>query len=287
MGKILSIIIPSRCEEFLQQTIDDIFLHSELGNDMEVLVGLDGWFPKKENGTYDLELKDWAAEFKFSPRIKLFHNLEPIGQRAMQNKLIRYSDAKYIMKLDAHVSMSQGFDKVMVEIMEANPNIVLVPALGNLHVYDWICPLKHRTYQGKKDKCEQCGDSNLKKELVWEISSKLYSDFYFDKDLIFQFGDPERFDMLGEVKGVQGSGFMVSRENYWKWNLCDESWGSWGQQGYEVYKKTIKNGGKVFCTRKSFMGHFFRKIDEFPYERDQKQINMAYQKSKELFENKI
>lgn len=30
------------------------------------------------------------------------------------------------------------------------------------------------------------------------------------------------------------------------------------------------------------MGHFFRKVDEFPYSRDQKQIDLSYEKSKEL-----
>jgi len=264
--KQLSILVPARNEEFLQQTIDDIFLHSELGDKLEILVGLDGWHTK----------------LKKRPNLRVFESTNVLGQRATQNALAGISEAKYIMKLDAHVSVSQGFDKVMLEIMEANPNIVLVPALGNLHVYDWLCPLKHRTYQGKVDKCGQCDSKDLTKELVWKISSKLYSDFYFDKDLIFQFGDVDNFEMLHETKAIQGSGFLVSRENYWKWQLCDESWGSWGQMGFEIYTKTLKNGGKVMATRKAFMGHFFRKVDEFPYSRSQEQIDGAYKKSLEL-----
>src|SRR3990167_9337579 len=242
--KQLSILVPARNEEFLQQTIDDIFLHSELGDKLEILVGLDGWHTK----------------LKKRPNLRVFESTNVLGQRATQNALAGISEAKYIMKLDAHVSVSQGFDKVMLEIMEANPNIVLVPALGNLHVYDWLCPLKHRTYQGKEDKCGQC-DS---------------------KDLIFQFGDVDNFEMLHETKAIQGSGFLVSRENYWKWQRCDESWGSWGQMGFEIYTKTLKNGGKVMATRKAFMGHFFRKVDEFPYSRSQEQIDGAYKKSLEL-----
>src|SRR3990167_7823559 len=264
--KQLSILVPARNEEFLQQTIDDIFLHSELGDKLEILVGLDGWHTK----------------LKKRPNLRVFESTNVLGQRATQNALAGISEAKYIMKLDAHVSVSQGFDKVMLEIMEANPNIVLVPALGNLHVYDWLCPLKHRTYQGKVDKCSQCDSTDLKKELVWKIESKLYSDFYFDKDLIFQFGDVDNYEMLHETMMIQGSGFVVSKSDYFKHNLCDESFGSWGQQGYEVWKKTIDNGGKVFSTRRAFMGPFFRKIDEFPYLRDQEQIDMAYRKSKEL-----
>src|SRR3990167_3588817 len=262
--KQLSILVPARNEEFLQQTIDDIFLHSELGDKLEILVGLDGWHTK----------------LKKRPNLRVFESTNVLGQRATQNALAGISEAKYIMKLDAHVSVSQGFDKVMLEIMEANPNIVLVPALGNLHVYDWLCPLKHRTYQGKVDKCGQCDSKDLKKELVWKIESKLYSDFYFDKDLIFQFGDVDNYEMLHETQGIQGSCFVVSRDNYWKYNLCDESWGSWGQAGIEMILKVWNNGSRVMCTRKAFMGHMFRKIDEFPYERDDKQIARAYKMSK-------
>src|SRR3990167_3319356 len=261
----LSILIPARNEEFLQKTIDDVFLHSEA--DTEVLVGLDGWHTK----------------LKKRSNLRVFRKSSPIGQRALQNFLAKQSEARYLMKLDAHVSLSQGFDKEMIEIMEANPGIVLVPALGNLHVYDWLCPLKHRTYQGKVDKCSQCDSTKLIKDLVWKISSKLYSDFYFDKDLIFQFGDVDNFEMLHETQGIQGSCFLVSRDNYWGWNLCDESFGSWGMQSAEVYFQTIKNGGRVFATRKVHMGHFFRKIDEFPYERDDKQIAHAVELAKERY----
>ena len=288
--KTLSVIIPARSEEFLQQTIDDVFKHSELGNEMEVIVGDDGsdkFSIKEEFAGHSLwninGAKGWPDRFRWH------QEKNPIGQRAMQNKLAELAKGKYLMKLDAHVSLSQGFDRVMVEIMEANPNIVLIPAIGNLHVYDWVCDKGHRTYQGANvKKCSQCDSTELKKDLVWKINgNSLYSDFYFDKDLIFQLGDKENPKLLNEVKAIQGSGFMVSGENYWKWQLCNESWGSWGQQGYEVWKKTYDNGGKVFSTRRAFMGHFFRKVDEFPYERDLKSIEAAYQKSKELFAKSI
>lgn len=262
----LSVIIPSLNEEWLGKTIQDVIEHSN--EDTEIIAVLDGWEP-------DFRLPK-------SERLKVIRNEITKGQRAAQNIGVKESTSDFVMKCDSHISLSQGFDKVMIEIMEANPDIVLVPALGNLHVYDYICPKGHRTYQGKVDKCSQCDSKELTKELVWKVSSKLYSDFYFDKDLIFQFGDVDNFEMLHETKAIQGSCFIVSRDNYWIWELCDELWGSWGQQGYEVYTKTIRNGGKVFSTRRAFMGHFFRKADEFPYKRSQEQIDNSYKKSLEL-----
>ena len=101
--KLLSIIIPARNEEWLQNTIDDIFLHSELGDDMEVLVGLD-------------ECKVDCSYLTY-PKINLgiTRSKEAIGQRAMQNRLAKIAEGKYIMKLDAHVSMSQGFEKLCLK----------------------------------------------------------------------------------------------------------------------------------------------------------------------------
>jgi tetratricopeptide (TPR) repeat protein len=46
------------------------------------------------------------------------------------------SEADYLMKLDAHCSLSQGFDKEMLALMEND--MVLVPALMNLYVFDWV-----------------------------------------------------------------------------------------------------------------------------------------------------
>ncbi len=221
--KLLSIIIPSRNEEFLQNTIDDVFQHSELGDDMEVLVGDDGSdkFPFhiiKSIPRIHPPIESWPNRYRWLEEEK------SIGQRAMQNKLAKIAEGKYLLKLDAHVSMSQGFDKAMLEIMEANPNIVLVPAFTNLHVYNWVCPQGHRTYQGKVEKCSQCEETKFTKELVWKNNTKIYSDFKFNNDLIFEYGDVENYEMLHEVAAIQGSGFIVSRDNYWKWNLCDESW---------------------------------------------------------------
>lgn len=262
----LSVIIPSLNEEWLGETIKDVLAHSS--EETEIIVVLDGWKPD-----YELPKSD---------RLKVIALEKTIGQRKAQNLAIKASTAKFVAKLDAHVSLSDNWDEVMLKIIEANPNIVLVPAFTNLWVYNWVCPQGHKTYQGKVDKCSQCEETSLTKELVWRNNTKIYSDFRFNKDLIFEYGDVENYEMFHSVDAIQGSGFMVSRSNYWRWRLCDESWGSWGSQGYEIWKKTQDNGGRVFCTRKAFMGHFFRKADEFPYERDQKQIDGAYLKAKEL-----
>src|SRR3990167_2736217 len=133
----LSILIPARNEKYLQQTIDDIFEHAE--GDIEVLVGLDG---------YDANLRE-------SPRLRVFRE-KSRGQRATQNALARQSEAKFLMKLDAHVSLSQGFDVQMLKDMQ--DNAVLVPALAKLNPETW--QVQHKP---------------------------ISSNFYLDTNLVFQY----------------------------------------------------------------------------------------------------
>src|SRR3990167_8747237 len=97
----LSILIPARNEKYLQNTIDDISRHKEL--DTEVLVGIDD---------------------------------EPVGQRAMTNRLARQAKGKYLMKLDAHCSFAQGFDRLMIEKME--DDMVMMPILCRLDAERWL-----------------------------------------------------------------------------------------------------------------------------------------------------
>lgn len=248
--KDLSILIPSRNEEFLQRTIQDIEEHIE-GN-TEIL---------------------WEED------------VEPIGQRALTNKLAQKSTAKYLMKVDAHSAFSQGFDVKMIADMEDNR--VLIPAMLNLYAYDWVCEQGHRTYQSKISKCPTCGQS-VHKEVIWQPKHKpVMTNGCFDTNAVFQWNDPQPEVLKHQTMCIQGAGFMVTRENYWKWNLCDESFGSWGSHGVEISIKTWQNGGEVWATRNAWMAHLYRAEDEFPYQRDMEQVKRANEMGKKLLTKDI
>lgn len=233
----LSIIIPSRNEPYLQKTIDDIFKHSEA--DIEVVVGFDGC---------DIDHSISGC--------KIYNTKEPIGQRAMQNKLVELSNSKYIMKLDAHCSLQQGFDRIMLESME--DNMVMTPILCRL-----------RTEHDN-----------------WTIEPKPFTKkYYFDTNMIFQYATKEEEDKddnkLVETMALQGSCFVVERDTYFKWNLCDEKYGSWGFQGSEVACKTWLNGGRVVTNTDVFYGHMFR-TDNLPYTRPKKEVDEAMRCAQQL-----
>ena len=244
----LSILIPARNEEFLQQTIDDINKHKE--TDLEILVGIDD---------------------------------KPIGQRAMTNELARKAKGEYLLKCDAHISFSQGFDRELLEAM--NQATVAVPALCNLYAYDWICDHGHRKPNEQfenYEKCEQCG-GGVKKQIVWQpIPRPIMSNYYFDTNLHFQYHPIQQEEKITETMTIQGSCFVISKDNYWDLEICDEKFGSWGQQGVEVACKVWLSGGRVITTRNAFYAHWFRL---FPYKNLTEEILKTQQYSKDIFFN--
>ena len=266
----LSIVIPARNEEFLGLTVQDLLENIE-GN-TEILIGLDG---------YDKPVPDIPQD----PRVKVVKADVSIGQRAMTNRLVAMSTAKYIVKVDAHCTFGKGFDRILMEDMQED--WTLVPTMRNLHAFDWVCKkCGNYWYQGPtpthcmKDYKhpvlnEACDSTEFERKIVWEPRRGTRNNFYrFDKDLHFQYWRDfeKRLDPtweLAETMSIQGSFFMITRKKYLELNICDEAHGSWGQQGVEVACKTWLSGGKVMTSKKTWYSHLFRTQGGdfgFPYE---------------------
>lgn len=261
----LSVLIPARREEFLTNTIDDILRHSEA--DTEIIVGLDG---------------EWANPgIKQNDRVIVVYYPESIGQRAMTNQLCKLASGKYVMKIDAHCSVDQGFDRKMIEAFkQVGDNVTMVPTMRNLHAYDWVCPCGHRKYQDKGSKCDSCG-SEMKKEIMWIAKKSPESrSFLFDArphfDYFNDFKKRKEYNgNITETMSIQGSCFMLTREKYWELNISDENFGNWGNQGIEVACKTWLSGGRVLCYHDTWYAHMFRTkpgVFGFPYHNPESKI---------------
>lgn len=138
----LSILIPSRNEPYLNQTIKDIFENSKA--DIEVLVGLDGY-------DEDIEGRNNLTVLKLK---------ENIGQRAITNELARMARGKYLMKLDAHCSMGYGFDRIMLNDIE--DDMILAPYMLVLDADTW-------TVRNDKRTSQYCFDSNMVMQYQTEL----------------------------------------------------------------------------------------------------------------------
>jgi len=89
-----------------------------------------------------------------------------------------------------------------------------------------------------------------------------------------------------ETMSLQGSCFMCSRENYWKYEMCDEKAGSWGNQGIELALSTWLCGRKVLVNHATWYAHMFRTQGgdfSFPYHQGGRQV----QKTKDYIKDKF
>jgi glycosyltransferase involved in cell wall biosynthesis len=277
----LSVIIPSRNEEFLKNTVEDI-LKNKRGN-TDIIVGLDG---------------AWANPIlEQHPDLNVIYYPESIGQRAISNQCVKLSRAKYIMKVDAHCAFDEGFDVKMLEAFkETGDNVAIAPGMRNLWVFDWKCyKCGKRVYQDKPNICppnDRHPESvEMKKKILWIPKTNPFSTAYcFDPEPHFQYHGEQKKKQkgdLGETMSLQGSCFMCTRDKYWELGLCDEKFGSWGSQGIEVACKFWLSGERVLVNKKTWYAHCFRTKPNFgfPYEISGRQVQHAKHYAKDLFFN--
>ena len=280
----LSILIPSRNEMFLARTVQDILEHSEA--ETEIIVGLDG---------------KWAdPPIKVDDRVTILFHPESIGQRAMTNACARVARGKYVMKVDAHCSFEQGFDRKMLDgFKEVGDDVTMVPIMRNLWAFDWKCfHCGWKKYQGPTpEKCADCGKPDkMRRKIIWKGKERPQSVSYcFDSSPHFQYFNefkrtPEYKEQLKtgftETMSLQGSCFMCTKENYWKWEVSDEHLGNWGNQGIEVALATWFNGGRVLVNHNTWYAHMFRtQGGDFSFPYDQK--GRAVQKTKAIIKDKF
>jgi hypothetical protein len=272
---------------FLSRTIQDLLEHIEA--DTEIIAVLDG---------------AWARPpVQNDPRVNWIYVPEAVGQRAATNLGAKLSRAKYVMKVDAHCSFDQGFDRKMLEAFrETGDNVTMVPIMKNLHAFDWKCnTCGWIKYQGPSPtECPNCKThAKVRKRMRWVARSGINSTSYcFDKTPHFQYFEdwkhrPEYIKdkaekRITETMSLQGSCFMATREKYWELKLCDEAMGNWGNQGIEVACKTWLSGGRVLVNHKTFYAHMFRTQGgdfSFPYHQPGSEVARTKRNVCDLFFN--
>ncbi len=282
MMRDLSVIIPARNEVFLKNTIENILMN--LRADTEIIAILDGYWPTPV--IYD------------HPRVVIVHHTESIGQRAATNEGARISQAKYVMKIDAHCAVDEGFDVKLME--DCQPNWTMVPSMYNLHAFDWMCDnCGEVVYQGSQpQKCEKCGKSEFTMQVLWgPRKNKLTISWRFDKNLQFKYwrAHGKRQESQGDIVETMccnGACMFLERERYWELGGMDEAHGSWGQFGVELACKAWLSGGKLVTSRKTWFAHMFRTGNfsrngesSWPYPISQKQVEHARAYSRDLWMN--
>jgi hypothetical protein len=277
----LSVLIPARNEEWLNRTIQDVL--DQMCGDTEVIAVLDG---------------NWPLEpIPDHPRVHLVYHPVAIGQRQSVNEAARLSTAKYVMKLDAHCRVDEGFDVKLMEpyeMGEIGMDTTTIPRMLNLHVFNWKCQAcGHETYQGPAlTDCVACkGKGPFERVVVWEARKNRITDYArFSTVPKFEYwrqyaSRPESQGDIVDVMCHVGAGWMMPRERYWDIGGLDERHGGWGQMGIEVSCKSWLSGGRQVVNKRTWFSHLFRTQPGFgfPWPLKEKDAEAAREYSRQLW----
>lgn len=226
MAKV-SVIIPSRNEQFLSQTIDDLFVKAT--GDIEVIAVLDGYWPEPPLKNYD--------------NLILVHRPEPQGMRPAINSAANIAKGKYLMKCDAHCMFAEGFDEVLQA--DCNDNWVVIPRRYSLDAENWTI-----LETGKAPI-----DAHYLRYPYHDLTHiAMHGTVWNDRQR-------ERQDILiDDEMSSQGSCWFMSKTHFWDCldGLHAFGYGPFVQEFQEIGNKTWLSGGAVKINKKTWYAHLHK-----------------------------
>lgn len=223
---MLSVIIPSRANSYLQETIDDLLKHAE--EEIEIIAVLDGVWP-------EIPLKE-------DKRVRIIHHGTPHNNRGMRDSInagMALAKGKYVMKIDEHCSVDQGFDKKLKA--DCEDNWVVIPRRYRLLPETWTLENDGRppvdymylAYPYERPFDKTCGLHGSE----WKR--------------------PERKDILiDDTMSWQGSCYFMTKK-HWDWlgGLDATNYGQFTQEAQEIGNKTWLGGGRLVVNKKTWYAH--------------------------------
>lgn len=220
----LSVIIPSYRDPLLQSTIDSLLLNSELGDQLEVIAVLDGYWP-------DPPLRE-------DDRVKILHLGKNRNMREAINAGVLISKGEFIMRTDEHCIFAKGYDKEMTNTCQSN--WIMTAIRFFLDTENWeIMDLEPVIYE--KLKRQNLGDEKYKwMGTRWSSRARERKDYDID-----------------ETMAMQGSMWMMPRAWWDKVivRLESENYGPMYQDSHEMVFKTWQAGGKLMVNKNTWFAH--------------------------------
>jgi len=220
---MVSIIIPSRNEPYLKQTIIDLLKKSE--EKIEIIAILDGYWPS-------------PSEIISDPRVIYLHFSEARGMRNGINAGAEIAKGEFLMKLDAHCMFHEGFDK----ILKANCE------------YDWVVVPRRYALDVESWTVEKRKDTKYPIDYMY-LSPDLHGVVWTEKN-----HDPGlKEKSIDETMSNQGSVWFM-RKNYFNWlELMDEeTYGMFWNEFQEIGLKCWLSGGKVMVNKNTWYAHWHK-----------------------------
>jgi len=220
MDKV-AIILPARNERFLQPTIDHL-LKSAVG-EIQIIAVLDDYWPN--------------PPIEDHPDVDIIHLGQRRGMRPAIMAGVAATNAKYIMKLDAHCLMDEGFDIKLQQDIE----------------YDWI--VVPRRYPLDIDNW---------KRIEWKIFDHLYLTKPSDTEPGYQGkwwrerGEARKNILIDDLMTFQGSCWFCHRDYFWEFGGFDLGYGHFYHEAQEIGFRTWLSGGRVVRNKKTWYAHLHK-----------------------------
>jgi len=219
----LSVIIPSYQDPLLIKTIDSLLSSSELGDQLEIIAVLDGYWP--------------TFELRIDPRVRYLHLGKNRGMRGAINAGVAISRGEFIMRTDEHCVFGQGYDRILTETCKSN--WIVTPRRYFLDPVKWeVMPDPYVDYE----------------KLIIQDGKKFSGQKWPSRD-------KERAKAtIDQTMAMQGSCWLMPRK--W-WNevigeLQTEGYGPLIQDSHEMVFKTWKAGGELMLNKRTWFAHKHR-----------------------------
>lgn len=230
MNKVLSIVMPSWKDPYSQKTIADLLENSKLGDQLEIIQVLDGYWP-------DFELTQ-------DPRVRYLHLGKNRGMRGAINAGVEIARGEFFMRLDEHCCFAKGYDKELTDTCESNQIMTakryfLDPIKWEVMNENDYPPVEH----------EKLVISDLGNGLRKFAGQRWKSRDKIQKDV-----------MISEALAMQGSMWIANREFYLKivGEMQTEGYGPLIQDSVEVCMKYWQAGGKLMLNKNTWFAHKHR-----------------------------
>jgi glycosyltransferase involved in cell wall biosynthesis len=218
---LLSIIIPSYKDPYVHQTIADLLSRSELGDQLEIILVLDGYWPD------ELPIAD--------PRVRVVHLGRNRGMRGAINAGVQLARGEFLMRVDEHQTFGQGYDRILIETCQ--PNWIVTPRRFFLDPMRWAL-------------MDDAPVDTMALKIVGDPPK--FSGTSWNRD---------RAELdLQESMAMQGSCWVMPRR-WWETvigELQTDGYGPLIQDSHEMVFKTWKRGGKLMVNKLTWHAHKHR-----------------------------
>lgn len=226
----LSVIVPSRNEWFLSQTVGDIL--GQARGDVELIVCLDGYWP--------------TPPLPADPRVKILHRGDAVGMRDNINAAAAIATGDVLMKLDAHCSLAEGYDVALTA--EIDGDWIVVPRRYALDAERWAWD---ESQPGKypvdahylSNPIERQGDPTCGLHgTIWKHRRQARRDVLVDEEM-----------------SSQGSCWVMRREHFARIGPMDTGlYGPFVSEFQELGLKTWLGGGRVMVNKRTWYAHLYK-----------------------------